>query len=282
MRGGRDTLGGASTLRLKGTLGFVGCGNMGMAILQGLLNKNVIDPPWVKVFEPDPGRRDEAQSLGAGIAPSPEDLVRRADVVLLAVKPQAMANALEPLQAVKPFPALAVSIAAGISIRFIQDRLGRESRVARVMPNTPALVGAGAAGYALSDTCTADDERTVRILFEAVGIAERVTEEQLDAVTALSGSGPAYFFYLVEHLTAAAVERGLDEPTARRLAAQTLRGAGELLSQSDESPATLRARVTSKGGTTEAALKTFEARGWPETVRAAVWAAANRSRELGQ
>ncbi len=149
------------------------------------------------------------------------------------------------------------------------------------MPNTPALVQAGAAGIALGANCGEEDATTVRAIFGAIGMAAVVEESDIDAVTALSGSGPAYFFYLVECLVKAGIAQGLSAEVATQLATQTLFGAGKLLVESGESAATLRQRVTSKGGTTEAALRQFEADGFETVVAAAVAAAAQRSKELG-
>ncbi|MCL4694227.1 MAG: pyrroline-5-carboxylate reductase, partial [Candidatus Hydrogenedentes bacterium] len=159
---------------------------------------------------------------------------------------------------------------------------GAEFRVVRVMPNTPALVGAGAAGIAPSPNCTAADVETAHAIFRSIGVSEQVPESLIDAVTALSGSGPAYFFYLVECLSRAAVAQGLPKEQADRLASQTLVGAGLLLRDSGESATILRERVTSRGGTTEAALKQFECDEFPKLVESAVAAAVRRSRELGQ
>ena len=175
---------------------------------------------------------------------------------------------------------LVVSIAAGTGIRTIQDGLGSDVRVIRVMPNTPALAQAGAAGIAPSENCAAEDVATAKTIFEAVGIAEIVSEGDIDAVTALSGSGPAYFFAFVEALIKGATAEGLDEEVARRLAAQTLYGAGCLLLASGEAPEDLRRKVTSPGGTTEAALNQFQSDGLDSVVAAAVRAAAERGREL--
>lgn len=254
---------------------------MGCAILQGLLNTSMVAPARARVYDPDPVRRDAAARLGVVVAESPEAL-RDCDVLVLAVKPQTMEEALRGLGGVDGTRSLVVSIAAGLSIRYLQERLGPEIRVVRVMPNTPALVRAGAAAIAPSATCSRADLETVRSIFEAVGTVEEVPEEAIDVVTALSGSGPAYFFYLVECLADAATELGLPREQAERLAAQTLLGAGKLLAESGEPASVLRERVTSKGGTTEAALKTFRAEGFAEAVRAAVGAAAARSRELGR
>lgn len=268
-------------MHLQGTLGFLGYGNMGSAILEGLLGQHLLNSSHVVVYDPVHERIEVAQRLGVRVAETPEALAAQSDYLLLAVKPQTMDEALAQLRPGLRSDALLVSIAAGLSVRWFQQRLGDDVRIARVMPNTPALVQAGASGIAFSPNCTAADKDVVRTVFEAIGVAEFVDEAAIDAVTALSGSGPAYFFYMVECLVKAAVAEGLSEPVARRLAAQTLYGAGALLKTSGEPAAELRAKVTSKGGTTEAAIKHFQGNGLEALVAGALQAAAVRSRELG-
>jgi len=272
---------GLTKVGLNGKLGFLGYGNMGAAILEGLVTRGIIQMGQALTYDPDEGRCEAARQAGVEVLPSAEALAASSDVLVLAVKPQAMDAALTQLRPSINANALVISIAAGISIAFIQQRLGAATRVVRVMPNTPALVQAGAAGFALSANCVDSDKETARTIFEAVGIAEMLEEKDLDAVTAVSGSGPAYFFYLVECLVKAGVAEGLEEAVATRLAAQTLFGAGKLLAARGESAASLREKVTSKGGTTEAALKQFQADKFEEVIRAGVHAAAARSKELG-
>lgn len=266
---------------LQGIVGFLGYGNMGSAILEGLIEAGALTGKHAAVFDPDPDRRLAAESLGATVAANGQALAGMSDVLVLAVKPQVMNEALQEARKGVKSGTLVISIAAGISISFIRERLGDGVRIIRVMPNTPAMVNAGAAGIALGPNCTEDDAAVARTIFESIGIAEIVQEKDLDVVTALSGSGPAYFFYMVECLVNAAVNEGLSEEHATRLAAQTLMGAGKLLMQSGEAASVLRERVTSKGGTTEAALRTFREERFSEIVGKAVRAAAARSRELG-
>lgn len=269
-------------MTLQGTLGLLGFGNMGAAIAAGLVHSGTVRAAQVAVFDVDNAKCAAAAALGAVVAVSPSALARASNVLILAVKPQTMDEALAQLKPGFAADKLAISIAAGVSIAYIQQRLGPDARVARVMPNTPALVGAGAAAIALSDTCSEADGNVARAIFDAVGISAMVAESDIDAVTALSGSGPAYFFYVVECLVRAAAAQGLSEEHAARLAAQTLLGAGRLLSESGESAAVLRERVTSKGGTTAAALKVFQEQGLERVLAAGVAAAAARSRELGK
>jgi pyrroline-5-carboxylate reductase len=263
-------------------LGILGFGNLGQAILRGLLQKGTAARDRLVVYDVDAAKTQEAARLGVERAASAAELARRSTVVVLAVKPQTIQEALSRLKPGASPETLVISIAAGISIHYIQEQLGRAFRVVRVMPNTPALVGAGAAGMTLSSNCSPRDGDVARAIFEAVGTVEMVAEEAMDAVTALSGSGPAYFLYMMECLARAAVAQGLDEAQAARLARQTLVGAGRLLAESGEAPEVLRARVTSKGGTTEAALARLEALGFESVVREAVAAATARSRELGK
>jgi pyrroline-5-carboxylate reductase len=255
---------------------------MGRASAGGLLENGAIAAKHLTAYDVDPEKQVLADVMGITMHASAPDLARASDTLVLAVKPQSMDEAVEEIRPALTPSTLLVSIAAGISIRYLQTRLGAEYRVVRVMPNTPALVGAGAAGIAPSPNCSKADADTAHAIFASIGIAESVPESLIDAVTALSGSGPAYFFYLVECLTRAAVAQGLPEAQAARLASQTLVGAGLLLRESGEPASVLRERVTSKGGTTEAALKHFAANGFEQLVQAAVAAAVERSRELGQ
>lgn len=269
-------------MTLQGTLGFLGFGNMGRAIAGGLIETGTLPAAQMAVWDVAAEKRAEAAALGIAVLGSAEDLGRKSTMLLLAVKPQNMEEALQQVRPGLSNKALVISIAAGISTRYIEERLGAGVRVVRVMPNTPALVRAGAAAMALGAFATQADAQAVRTIFEAIGMLEETPESAMDVVTALSGSGPAYFFKMVESLVAAAVHLGLPEDQAGRLAAQTLHGAGLLLRQSGESPAVLRQRVTSKGGTTEAALARFAEKGFDEVIRAGVAAAAARSKELGK
>lgn len=269
-------------MKVDGTLGFLGFGNMGQAIAGGLLQTGVMSGDQGLVYDIDEEKQQKALEMGLRVAGSPDELARASNTLMLAVKPQSMAEALERAKHGLSPATLVVSIAAGISTGFIRNVLGQAVRVVRVMPNTPALVRAGAAGIALSDNCDERDAGVVRTIFEAVGTAGMVPEDAIDAVTAVSGSGPAYFFYLVECLVKAGIREGLPESQATSLAAQTLYGAGKLLAESGESPTLLREKVTSKGGTTAAALASFAENGFEDIVARAVAAAAARSRELGK
>lgn len=266
---------------VTGRLGFLGYGNMGTAILEGLIQNEVVDDSAVAVYDPSEQRQFAAEKLGVAVYQTPAELAANVDTLILAVKPQVMGEALQPVRDALSGDVFVISIAAGLTMAKLREQLGGHKRLARAMPNTPCLVQAGATGVALSDACTLEDKQTVVAIFSAVGVCETVTEEEINAVTALSGSGPAYFFRMVEVMTDAAVAEGLDRGAAQRLAAQTLFGAGKLLQSSGDAPAELRGRVTSPGGTTAAALAQFEQDDFSGIVARAIAAAAARSRELG-
>ncbi len=255
---------------------------MGEAIVSGLIETGAMPPEHMAAFDLDADRLARAERLGVEPAPNAGALAEKSDVLLVAVKPQGFDAAAQDLAPAMSDTVLVVSIMAGVSIATIQSKLGAPHRTVRVMPNLPALVGAGASAIAVSDNCTDADSRVAQAIFEAVGVVEFVEESAMDVITGLSGSGPAYFFYVVECLTRAATSHGLASDQAARLAAQTLLGAGKLLEEGADSAATLRERVTSKGGTTEAALNRFMELDLEKTLAEGVRAAVERSRELGK
>ena len=262
-------------------IAFIGGGNMARAIVGGLIAKGV-QAAEILVVEVDVIARSKlAAQFGVEVVEA-TDKVAHADVVIFAVKPQQMREAAETLAERMP-DALFVTIAAGIRLVDLSRWLGGRDRLVRAMPNTPALVHAGVTGLHAAPGLSADDRQAAERLLGAVGATvwfER--EDDLDAVTAVSGSGPAYVFYAIEALEAAARELGLAEGASRSLALWTFVGATKLAIERGEAPATLRAQVTSKGGTTEAALAVLEAGGVKATFVEAVKAACERSRELGQ
>jgi pyrroline-5-carboxylate reductase len=263
-------------------IAFIGGGNMARSLIGGLVARGH-DPARLRVAEPVAALREALTTdFGvAGFASAPE-AADGAEVWLLAVKPQVLRPVCESLaalaQARRP---LVVSIAAGITTAQIDRWLGGGQAVVRTMPNTPALLGAGATGLYATAQVAPPRRAAAEQLMQAAGITAWIDDEALmDAVTAVSGSGPAYVFLLAEAMQAAGVAQGLDADTARRLVQQTLLGAARMLSESPESAATLRQRVTSPGGTTQAAVETFEAGGLRALVASAVDAAARRGREL--
>ncbi|MCX7214116.1 MAG: pyrroline-5-carboxylate reductase [Burkholderiales bacterium] len=260
---------------------FVGAGNMASALIGGLIARGTA-PASLQAIDPSASQRD---ALGArfGIAThaASGDPVGQADVIVMAVKPQQMreaVNALAPQIATQ----LIISVAAGVRATDLSRWLGGYSRIVRTMPNTPALIGLGATGLAMLAGGTDADRKLAESIMQAVGQTVWVDDEsQLDAVTALSGSGPAYVFRFIESMIAAGTGLGLSPEQSRQLALQTVSGAAQLACASSEPVALLRERVTSKGGTTAAALSVFEARGLDAVVAQAMGAARDRSAELG-
>jgi pyrroline-5-carboxylate reductase len=263
------------------SLGFLGAGNKATAILKAVVGKRLLDPQACAAMDVLPGRAESlAAELGIRACSTPGEILATCKAVVLATKPQDMKALLESIRAsVKP-EHLIISIAAGVPCRAIEAALPAGTRVVRVMPNTPALIGEGAAGVAGGANASDADVRAVITLFEAVGIAAEVKEEDLDAITALSGSGPAYVFKMIELLSAAGEEMGLSPELSRRFAIQTFVGAARLAATTGEDPAELRKRVTSKGGTTAAALEVMEKGGLDDLFKRAVIRAQARSREL--
>jgi pyrroline-5-carboxylate reductase len=265
------------------TIGFIGSGNMAEALVRGIITTGVYRPQDVSLSDI---RRERLRELAGkyGVVPRETNVqvVERAQTVVLSVKPQVMKEALQSIQGVPTTGRLFISIAAGVKVAQIAGVLG-DVPIIRVMPNTPALVGAGASALFANERAEPLLDKALSI-FAAVGKAVVVREEGLiDAVTAVSGSGPAYFFLLMEAMIDAAVALGLPPDVAKNLVLQTAKGAGLLAVEADkngESPAVLRRKVTSPHGTTEAALKVFAAHGFAELVAEAVIAARDRSREL--
>ncbi|MBK8914109.1 MAG: pyrroline-5-carboxylate reductase [Phycisphaerales bacterium] len=261
-------------------LGFIGGGNMAQAILAAVLRAGIVKPGDVCVSEPDEARRAACERLGAVAGWDNAAAVAGADIVILAVKPQIMAEALRSITGgAAPPPALLVSIAAGRTTQWIESR-APGARVVRVMPNTPLMAGAGVSAICRGSRADESDEAAVRRIFDAGGRTLVLPEALFDAVTAVSGSGPAYFYRLVECLASAGRAAGLSPRDAEMLATQTLIGAGRLLESGGVSVAELRAAVTSPGGTTAAALDSLERAGFESIVREAVLRAVERGAEL--
>jgi pyrroline-5-carboxylate reductase len=263
-------------------IAFVGGGNMARALLGGLTAAGVA-PQALRVADPAPDLAALARLGIAAVARDNATAVRGARTVVLAVKPQVMEAACRSIAGeVAASGALVISVAAGTRLADLERWLGGRAAVVRCMPNTPALVGLGATGLVANPRVDAAGRAGAAALMASVGIVEWFEDESLmDAVTALSGSGPAYFLRLIEHLEDAAVELGLPRAAARRLAIQTGLGAMRMAADADVEPAELRRRVTSPGGTTAAALAAFDAGGLGELVRAALTAARDRGRALG-
>lgn len=259
---------------------FIGGGNMAEALLQGMLQSGEVDAASTVVTDVREDRLTElARTFGVSTTTDNSSAVEGASIIWLCVKPQQMQTVLAPLKQCAT-NALFVSIAAGIPTSRIEEWLGGQTRVVRVMPNTPALVQFGAAGISAGSHATPDDIQQVERAMRCVGKTVVLPESDLHAVTALSGSGPAYVFYLIEAMLSAGQELGLDPEQARSLAVQTIIGAGKLMESSPDTAAELRSRVTSKGGTTAAAITAFDQAGVADGLKHGVLAAAARSREL--
>lgn len=263
-------------------IAMLGAGNMARALIGGLLAGGR-DPGSITATDPEPATRTTvADEFGVATLADNAAAASQADTVVLAVKPQVIDAVLFSIAAQLPPDALVVSVAAGIPVSRIEHALGRPQAIVRAMPNTPALFAAGATGIHASAACAPSQRDRARALFETVGRVFEIDDESLmDVVTAVSGSGPAYFFALAEALAAAGTAAGLDPAIARGLAAQTAAGAGRMLAENGADPAQLRRRVTSPGGTTAAALASLETDDFADLVHRAVAAAVRRGRELG-
>jgi pyrroline-5-carboxylate reductase len=273
----------SAKVQLEGTIGFLGAGNMAEAIIKGLLRGGDVPPQRIGASAPRAERQEElANKYGIYVTGDNLALVERASILVLSIKPQIMRKVLDQIaHKLKP-GTLVISVAAGVPIQVIEARLPGMTRVIRTMPNTPALVDAGATAISRGSHATDEDLAIAQAIFGAVGLSVVLDESQLDAVTGLSGSGPAYIFLILEALSDAGVKVGLSRRTAQLLAAQTVLGSAKLLIETNEHPGKLKDMVTSPGGTAIAGLHTLEAGGLRTTLMDAVEAATRRSRELGQ
>ncbi|MGH7146509.1 MAG: pyrroline-5-carboxylate reductase [Nitrospiraceae bacterium] len=262
-------------------IAFIGGGQMAEAMISGLLSGQVCSAESIWATDPVAERRDRLKSqFGIRVGPANREAVTWADVIVLAVKPQTLPAVLSELGPI--LDALVISIVAGVTIRTIAEQACGAARVVRAMPNTPALVREGMTALAMGAGVSDEDVRLVRTIFEAVGLVVAVEERLMDAVTGLSGSGPAYVFQAIEALADGGVMMGLPRQTAELLAAQTVFGSARLVLESGVHPAQLKDRVASPGGTTIAGLHQLEQRGFRAALMAAVEAATTRSKELGR
>ena len=264
-------------------IGFLGAGNMAEALIKGLLAAKFVTPAQILGSEPRALRRAELENrYGVRTVASNPEVAAGADILVLSVKPQIIQKVLaEVRSAIRP-GTLCISIAAGTPLQVLEACLPAHARVIRTMPNTPALCGAGATAIAPGSRATEDDLKVAQQIFDAIGMSVVLDEEQLDAVTGLSGSGPAYVFLIIEALADAGVKMGLSRYNAQALAAQTVLGSARLLIETNEHPGRLKDMVTSPGGTAIAGLHTLEAGGLRTTLINAVEVATRRSRELGE
>ena len=260
----------------------LGFGNMGQALVKGFI-ENGIQASRIHVVDPSENAAKLAKSMGLDYSECAEGITHPPAMVLLAVKPQIMAEAIQGVKHLASETVCFLSIAAGLNLKTLKSLLGEEARIVRAMPNTPSAIGEGMTVMAHTGNLAFEQMALADTLMDCVGESEWVEDEALmDAVTAVSGSGPAYVFLLMEAMMKAGIENGLPEKLALKLAVQTCKGAAALATQSGETPDVLRQNVTSKGGTTEAALNTLYAEKFPEAVAKAIKNATQRSLELSK
>ncbi|PHS00740.1 MAG: pyrroline-5-carboxylate reductase [Blastopirellula sp.] len=266
---------------ISSKIGFLGSGQMATALATGFVNAGLISASQVYAADPFEKAREQfaQQVAGATVDSDNKNIVSACDVLFIAVKPQFLEGLAQTIGPV-PSDKLIVSIAAGIQTKQLESWLGT-NRIIRVMPNTPCLVGESAAGFCVADGATEEDVALVEQLLGAVGLAYRVEERLMDSVTGLSGSGPAYVYIMIEALSDAGVRVGLPRDIATKLAAQTVKGAAQMVLQTEEHPAALKDKVTSPGGTTIAGLQALEDHGFRSALINAVVSATERSKELG-
>ena len=264
-------------------IGFLGAGAMATALARGILAAEKTSPQHVCAYDIDPAAaRKFSDQTGSPVVKSIRELMEQSDVIFLAVKPVHAVGVLLSIQEAMGKPLLLVSIAAGVSLRAIESYLCESVRVVRVMPNTPALICCGASGYCLGSTATNEDEHLVQELLASVGVAYRVNDAQMDAVTGLSGSGPAVVYLMIGALSDGGVAAGLPREMATYLAAQTVKGAACMVMETGQHPGVLKDLVSSPGGSTIEGIRRLEEAGVRSAFMEAVLAAAKRSRQMGR
>jgi pyrroline-5-carboxylate reductase len=267
----------------KLTIGFLGAGKMATALAKGFIRAGLVTPKQVIASDvSEAARAAFAKETGAKTTGSNPEVVNFAEILVLAVKPDQVAGALAEIRNHTAKKHLLISIAAGVPLAKLEAGLGTGARVIRVMPNTPALVGSSATGFASGKSATAADAETAKKLFSSVGVAFQVKEGLLDAVTGLSGSGPAYVYLFIESLSDGGVAAGLPRDVATQLAAQTVLGGAKMVLETGQHPGALKDMVTSPGGTTIEGLHELEKGKLRGTVMSAVRAATEKSKKLGQ
>jgi pyrroline-5-carboxylate reductase len=264
-------------------VGFIGAGKMAAALARGFLSAGLVQPRQVLASDPaEAAAQHFAEITSARIVPDNRTVASESDVLILAIKPQQFVAVAQELRAVMTAEHLVVSILAGVPLATLANRLGDKPRVIRVMPNAPCLIGQGASAYCLGPRATAADDALVGRLLSAVGIAFQLEEKLLDAVTGLSGSGPAFVSVMIEALSDGGVQMGLPRDVATALAAQTVAGTGRMVLETAQHPAAIKDQVASPGGTTIQGLQALEEHGVRAALIAAVQAATERSIELGK
>jgi len=264
-------------------IGIIGFGNMGEAILKGLLNQQIVQRSNLFVADISADRILYAKNkYSVNGVDSGGELIKKVDILILCIKPQDLKDLAGKIAKELPQEILIISILAGVTTKRLEAVFKKKCRVIRVMPNMAAMVGSGISAISLGKYAVDEDKGHAVKIFKAVGVTVDVSEELQDAVTAISGSGPAYFFYVVELLIKAGVGMGLTAETSKLLAIKTLQGSGLLFEKMHEEPEFLRKKVTSKGGTTEAAFKVLARRQFDKALISAVQAGAKRAKELSK
>ncbi len=263
------------------TLGIIGVGNMGTALLNGILSSNILKPEQTFIYDINEDvLQNRKKEFNVEKARSNEDLVKNSKYILIAVKPQVIGGVLKEIGAVLKEDKTIISIAAGISIAYIEDHIKKNLGIIRVMPNTPALVGEGASALASNENVSKDELEFVKKLLGSVGLVVELEEKHIDAVTGLSGSGPAYIFIIIEALADGGVKMGLPRDVSLKLAAQTILGSAKMFLETNKHPGVLKDMVTSPGGTTITALHELEKGKLRSTLISAVEAATLKSKSL--
>src|SRR6202167_3432439 len=272
-----------SRMATQSNIGFLGAGKMATALAKGFVRAELVVPREIIASDPhDAARKNFTNELGAKAVASNVEVAKFANVLILATKPDQVAAALAEISGAFTKNHLLISIAAGVTLAKLENLLPAGARVIRVMPNTPALVGEAASAFALGNSATTSDGELAKKLLSAVGVAFQVKENLLDAVTGLSGSGPAYVYQFIEALSDGGVAAGLPRDIATKLAAQTVLGAAKMVLETGQHPGALKDQVTSPGGTTIEGLHALEKGKLRATVMSAVRAATEKSKKLGQ
>ncbi|QDP38782.1 pyrroline-5-carboxylate reductase [Radiobacillus deserti] len=271
-------------MKVSQRIAFIGAGSMAEAIISGMIAQGFVKSNQIIVTNRE--NRERLAFLGDkyGVRNTPvkREAIKDADIIVLSMKPKDAKEALSEVKEYIQENQLVISVLAGVATSFMEDLIAKKVSVVRAMPNTSAMIGFSATAIAAGTYATEQDVEKANQLFQTIGTTTIVEENSLHAITGLSGSGPAYIYYLVEAMEQAALEEGIDSDTAKDLIIQTLMGAAEMLKQTEEKPAVLRQKITSPGGTTQAGLETLDQYRYQEALQACVKRATERSKELGR
>ncbi|WP_010273756.1 pyrroline-5-carboxylate reductase [Paenibacillus senegalensis] len=266
---------------------FIGAGSMAEAIIRGIVSARLL--PSERIYVTNRSNEQQLQQLTAAYGvrtgcgeQATQQYLQKADIIVLAMKPKDASTALQSLKPYLRADQLLISVIAGLSISAIEQAVGNGMPVVRTMPNTSSSIGLGATGLCFSERASARNRQHAAAIFSAIGLTAEIEEEQMHGLTGVSGSGPAYIYYMMEALVQAGIDEGLSPEQARELTVQTVLGAASMVKHTGEDPAELRRKVTSPNGTTEAAIAVLNAKGFQPAVREAVQRAAERSREIAE